>query len=191
MPGTEERVVLWSISIAGDKQRLESEIDQIAAELNALYASQRELDALLAVLRYLVATHPELGAARIAKLLETTARKGQKKVNMDVLDELKREGREEGRREGRVEGRVEGRAEGGARMLLGLLAARFGAVPAEAKERILAATEPMLARWSLQVLTAPTLEAVLGNGKAAKKAVKKPAASARRPSARKRVSSAR
>ena len=76
-------------------------------------------------------------------------------------------------------------------MLLGLLAARFGAVPAEAKARILAATEPMLTRWSLQVLTAPTLEAVLGGGKAAKKAVKKPAAPAQRPSARKRASSAR
>jgi len=69
------RVVLWCVSVAGDKQRLESEIDQIAAELNALYASQRDIDALLAVLRYLVTTHPEMGAARIAKLLETTARK--------------------------------------------------------------------------------------------------------------------
>jgi hypothetical protein len=98
---------------------------------------------------------------------------------MDVLDELKREGR------------AEGRVEGGARMLLGLLAARFGAVPAEAKARVLAATEPTLARWSLRVLTAPTLEAVLGGGTTAKKAAKKPAAPARRPAARKTARAAR
>jgi hypothetical protein len=88
---------------------------------------------------------------------------------MDVLDELKREGR----------------VEGGARMLLALLTARFGAVPAEARERIFAATEPMLRRWSLRVLTAPTLAAVLGSATTAKPA-KKRASPARRQAARKR-----
>jgi hypothetical protein len=42
-----------------------------------------------------------------------------------------------------------------------LLDARFGAVPATVRERILAAGNPTLARWSLRVLTAPTLDAVL------------------------------
>lgn len=64
--------------------------------------------------------------------------------------------------------RVEGRAEA----LLELLAARFGRVPAEAKARILAANGATLSRWSIRVLTAPTLAAVLrsSNGKTAKKA---------------------
>ncbi len=57
--------------------------------------------------------------------------------------------------------KVEGRREGSARMLLTQLKARFGRVPAEAKARILAAKEPALARWSVRVLSAPTLEAVL------------------------------
>jgi hypothetical protein len=155
----------------------------LSSGLNALYAAPGEIDALLAVLRYLVATHSKLGAARIAKLLETTARKGQNKVNMDVLDELKREGR----------------VEGEARMLLRLLTARFGSVPAEAKARILAATEPTLARWSLRVLTAPTLEAVLGAA-TAKNTGKRPGAARRPvsagslvggPSGRKRANSAK
>ena len=128
---------------------------------------------LIAVLRYLVATHPKLSAAKITKMLETTARKGQKEVTMDVLDELKREGR------------AEGRVEGAARMLLALLTARFGAVPADARERILAATEPMLTRWSLRVLTAPTLAAVLGSATTAKPA-KKRSSPARRQAAGKR-----
>jgi hypothetical protein len=151
------RVVLWCLSVAGDRKRFEAEIDGMVAELNALFAAPAEIDALIAVLRYLVATHPKLSAAKIAKMLETTARKGQKEVTMDVLDELKREGR----------------VEGWARMLLALLTARFGTVPADARERILAATEPMLTRWSLRVLTEPTLAAVLGSATTAKPARKR------------------
>lgn len=166
------RIVLWSLSVAGDDRRLEAEIGQIVAELNALYAAPHEIGALIAVLRYLVATHPEVSAARITEMLETTARKGQKAVEMDVLDELKREGR------------VEGRAEGIAGMLLRQLAARFGAVPAEARARVLGATEATLARWSLKVLTAPTLDAVLGRDTTARKATKK---AVRRPPSRRQA----
>jgi hypothetical protein len=180
------RVVLWCLSVAGDRKRLEAEIDGMVAELNALFAAPAGIDALIAVLRYLVATHPKLSAAKITKMLETTARKGQKEVTMDVLDELKREGRVQGRREGRAEGRAEGRVEGAARVLLAQLSARFGAVPADVRERILAATEPMLTRWSLRVLTAPTLAAVLGGGTTAKTA-KKRASPARRAAAGKRA----
>jgi predicted transposase YdaD len=174
------RVVLWCLSVAKDSHRLEAEIDEIAAELNALYAAPNEVDALLALLRYLVATHPRVSAATITKMLETTARRGRKEVEMDVLDVLKREGR------------AEGRVEGAGRLLLHLLTARFGAVPAEAKARILGATEPTLARWSLRVLTEPTLEAVLGRTSTAKKTIRKTTKkTARRPAARKPPRSAR
>lgn len=152
------RVVLFCLSVAGDERRLVDEIDQLVAELNAMVGSPRELDALLAVLRYLVATHPRSSPARIANLVETTARKGQKEVKMDVLEELKREGRMDGR----------------ARTLLELLTARFGQVPAEARARIVAAKERTLMRWSLRVLTEPTLDDVLGNGTAAKRSARKP-----------------
>jgi predicted transposase YdaD len=186
------RVVLWCLSVAGDGARFEAELDQLVDELNAIYATPGEVDALIALMRYLVATHRELKPPKIAQLLETTARKGQKEINVDVLEELKREGRLEGKREGRLEGKREGRLEGEARSLLRLLAARFGRVPAEVKERILSAKEPTLARWSLRVLTAPTLEEVLGGGTGAKKAAaRKPAAPARRPAARGRASTAR
>ena len=171
------RVVLWCLSVAGDGARFEAELDQLVEELNAIYATPREVDALIALMRYLVATHRELKAPKIAQLLETTARKGQKEINVDFLDELKREGR----------------VEGEARSLLRLLAARFGRVPAEAKERILSAKEATLARWSVRVLTAPTLEEVLGSGRGTKKtaAARKSATPARRPAARGRASTAR
>ena len=108
-----------------------------------------------------------MSAPGIANLLETTASEARKKVIMDELDVFK----------------VEGRKEGRAQTLLDLLRARFGRVPADAKARVLAAKEATLARWSLRVLTAPTLEAVL-DGKAKK------AAPARRPAARKRARAA-
>jgi predicted transposase/invertase (TIGR01784 family) len=172
------RVVLWCLSVAGNRHRLEAEVDQITEELNALYSNRREIDALVAVLRYVVGTQPKVSAARITEMLETTARKGEKEVTMDVLDVLKREGR--------VEGRAQGRVEGGARVLLRQLAARFGPVPAEAKARILGATGPALARWTLRVLTAPTLEAVLGRDTTAKKTARKTAKKATRRQAARR-----
>ncbi len=130
-----------------------------------------------------MATHPGVLPEKITEMLETTARKGQKEVDVDVLEVLKRAGRTEGRIEGRTEERV--------RVLLRQLTARFGPVPAEAKARILAATGPMLARWSIRVLTEPTLEAVLGRPATAKTARKKTKKTARRPEAGKRAPAAR
>ena len=173
------RIVLFCLSVAGDDRRLAREIDGLVAELNALSAAPSELDALLAVLRYLALTHPSLGVRKIAKLVEKTAKKGQKEIAMDRFDawieELKGEGRTEGKREGR------------AGTLLEQLGARFGAVPAKAKARILAADEKTLSRWALRVLTAPTLAAVLDEPEPAKGA-KRPAASARRAAGGKRAS---
>jgi hypothetical protein len=68
----------------------------------------------------------------------------------------------------------EGRVEGRAKTLLEQLRARFGPVPADVKAEILAAPEATLARWSLRVLTEPTLDSVL------RTRTRKPAAASRR-----------
>jgi hypothetical protein len=123
-------------------------------------------------------------------LLVNTARKGQKEVGMHFYDQLIHKGRREGRKEGRVEGRVEGRAEGlregRAKALLEQITARFGAVSDVVRERTLAAGEPALAHWSLQLLTAPTLDAVLEAAPSPRPA-KKTAAPKRRAAPRKRA----
>jgi hypothetical protein len=159
--------VLFCLSVAGDDERLKKEIHRMAEALDAMLAGLDGVDALHALLRYLLATHRRMNAPRIARLLEAAASEARKEVIMDELDAF------------RVEGRLEGRAQ----MLLQQLRARFGRVPADAKARVLAAKEATLTRWSLRVLTAPTLEAVL-DGKAKK------AAPARRPAARKRARAA-
>ena len=82
----------------------------------------------------------------------------------DLLAELDlpylRKIRNEGRAEGRAEGHAEGRQEGEAEMLLRLLRLGFGPLSTEVTERVTAADAATLLRWSEQVLSAPTLDAV-------------------------------
>jgi hypothetical protein len=75
-----------------------------------------------------------------------------------IRDGMARVLMEEGREEGLAEGERNGRVE----ILLKLLTARFGRVPADAKAKVLAATPQTLDRWALRALTAASLQAVLG-----------------------------
>jgi hypothetical protein len=69
--------------------------------------------------------------------------------------------REQGRTEGRSEGRAEGRAEQAARAVLTVLRVRRLEVRDEARERILAETDPeRLERWHERALVAGSLDEV-------------------------------
>jgi predicted transposase YdaD len=81
---------------------------------------------------------------------------------MNVLDEIELRGERRGRREGRREGERRGRA----KMLLQLMEARFGDIPADVVTRIEAAGEAVLDRWAVRVLTATTPEEVLDDTRA-------------------------
>jgi len=173
------RFVLWCLSVAGDRARLLGEVGRKAEDLNALYAGPGARDVLVALIEYIMATHQGMSAATVGELLENTAKTGRKEVGVDVLEELRKEYSREARKEGR--------REGGANLLLGQLASRFGAVPEEVRMRVLAADERTLSRWSLRLLTAPTLDAVF----TARKPPAKKAAPARHPPARKRATAGR
>ncbi|MGI5222361.1 Rpn family recombination-promoting nuclease/putative transposase [Nocardia sp. CA-290969] len=62
----------------------------------------------------------------------------------------------------RAEGRAEGRAEEAARILLKLLAAKFGTLPAELVDRVRSADTDELEVWTPHLLTATTLNDVFG-----------------------------
>ena len=64
--------------------------------------------------------------------------------------------------QGKAVGKAEGRAEGKLETLRTLLDLKFGHLPAWANQRLTKATQPQLDRWLPKVLTADTLEAVLG-----------------------------
>ena len=157
------KVVLFCLSVAGDDERFKKEIGRRAEAFDAMLAAKDGIDALHAVLRYLLATHRRMSASEIEHLLETTASTERKTVMRDELDAFRDLGRQEA--------------------LLEQLKARFGRVPAEARARVLAAKEATLKRWSLRLLTASTLDEVL-EGKA-KKAVP-----ARAPAPRRRARAA-
>ena len=75
-------------------------------------------------------------------------------------------GRKEGERAGLVKGRQEGQQEGkqseAARMLSRLLRLRFGALPDWAEARLAQAPLEQLESWIEAVLTAQSLEGVIG-----------------------------
>ncbi|MEZ4269350.1 MAG: Rpn family recombination-promoting nuclease/putative transposase [Myxococcota bacterium] len=58
--------------------------------------------------------------------------------------------------------REEGRAEGGRLMLLNQIALKFGTRDPRIEQRIMAASDAEVAGWGAGILTAPTLEALLG-----------------------------
>jgi hypothetical protein len=95
-----------------------------------------------------VATHTRLNVEKVGRILEKAAGPRAQEVIVTVLDEIERRGRTEGR----------------AHTLLELLAGRFGMVPAKVSERILAADEATLTTWTARLLSASTLDEVLGEG---------------------------
>lgn len=67
------------------------------------------------------------------------------------------------REEGKDEGRTEGKAEGKAETLRKLLTIKFGELPPETAQRLFAAGEAELDRWTERLLSADSLENVLGS----------------------------
>ena len=66
------------------------------------------------------------------------------------------------REQGRTEGRTEGRSDGERMILLKLLRVRFGEIDEAAAERVRAAGREQIESWAELVLTARTLDEVLG-----------------------------
>jgi hypothetical protein len=62
----------------------------------------------------------------------------------------------------RAQGREEGRRQEAADILLRQLQGRFGPLPEAVRSRVEAADRTTLEQWSDRVVSAPTLEAVLG-----------------------------
>lgn len=71
--------------------------------------------------------------------------------------------------QGKNEGKAEGKAEGRRELLVELLEARFGRLPATQRRRVTAATDAQLRRWSARLLSAERLVDVLGPARAARR----------------------
>ena len=117
-------------------------------------------DVLAIVLRYILETS-QAEPAKLRRLLaQQVGRKTAEEI-MTTAEMLRREGRQEGRQEGLQDGKRE--------MLLRQLRQRFGRVPAVTVARVGKAGAAELDAWADRVLSAESLDAVLGT-KARRKA---------------------
>ena len=149
---------------AGSRPESVALFDDWVERLGVLRREPGGASTLAAFLWYLLTVSP-IEDARIIEAAEELPEPVEEEF-MTGLERLRRAAREEGREEGHQAGREEGR-EAGTRHALAatlhkLLHLRFGGVPAAAAMRIEAAPTPELERWIEGVLTAESLEALLG-----------------------------
>jgi hypothetical protein len=127
------------------------------AALHEALAAEDGYEALSALLRYISATHEQLGTRRFETALMTAAGKEEEKAMTTLLEKFWLEGEQRGAKKSERVGR--------AKALLELLAAKFGALPDEVEEKVMAADEATLSRWSVRVLTETTIAGVLDDAK--------------------------
>jgi hypothetical protein len=120
------------------------------------------LHALEAVWRYVMTVAPAPPPEEVRGFLVARLPPEGQRLIMGYGEQLIEQGRQEGRQEGREEGRQEGLLLGEARVLLKQMRLKFGVVPGEVVARVERATEAELEAWTARILTADTLEAVLG-----------------------------
>ena len=79
-----------------------------------------------------------------------------------ILREIHEKGFQEGEAKGEAKGLIKGEAKGMAIVLAELLRSKFGSLPRWANARLRGARPAQLERWAKKVLTADSIEAVLG-----------------------------
>ncbi|MFI1462971.1 Rpn family recombination-promoting nuclease/putative transposase [Nocardia carnea] len=139
------RLVLILHKITAKNTNLGHDLQRFTADLNDLTT-----DDLWRVFEYIF-LEGDTGLEDLQALLNQLGPRA-KEVAVTTAERL--------RAEGRAEGRVEGRAEGEARVLLKLLAAKFGTLPAETVDRVRSADTDELETWTPRVLTATTLNEI-------------------------------
>ena len=151
------QLALWCLRLGRNPEKIVKGIPAWRDVVAEVRRAPNGVAALSVVWRYIVAvTGRRRPEGMLRKLLAAVDEQTQEEI-VSIEEYLLEKGRKEGRREGRRRGVHEGQR----RMLLALLAARFGAVPATTRARVQAATAVELDRWARRVLTASTLEQVI------------------------------
>jgi hypothetical protein len=104
----------------------------------------------------------EVPAERLGRVLATEVNAAAEATLMSTAEKIEKEALEKGRAQGRDEGRNEGRDEGQRDLLVRMLTARFGALPASVVQRVRAGNTTELERWAEAILFVKTLDEVFG-----------------------------
>ena len=140
------RSVLWALRDSRRPGEILRRFERWAAVMRTAMEAPNGVRALAVVLRYISEVSNVRADELQRKVLAVLGAKG-KDAMTTAADTWREEGRIEGER----------------RLVLRLLAARFGELPPTAVARVNAAQVQELDRWAEQVLVATTLESVLGS----------------------------
>lgn len=144
------RLSLWCLRHAREPEELVTRLGEWAELVREVRRAPGGAAALVKILRYIFATNePSKPEELLARLVAAVGPENEEEV-VTAADQL-------------IErGRVRGVEQGARQILLMLLERKFGKLPEDAFERVIAAKVETLETWSLRVLTAATLEDVLG-----------------------------
>lgn len=143
-------VTVLAMQTVDDPVRLVEGLRRVGGLVRQILAQPDGQAAFDVLMRYILATHEDMDRSELSRVVAeaTDARAGESVVT--VYEQLIEEGRQRGRAEGQAEA------------LVRLLSRKFGAVSAEVQTRVQQAGEEQLAAWFDRVLTAATIDEVLG-----------------------------
>lgn len=145
------RLALFCLRHAREPHVLLQQLRRWVDLIREIQAAPGGSEALVLIWRYILITNVQTPPdAVVAQLLEVVGVKHAEEI-MTAGEQLIERGRDEGRKEGEE------------RMLLRVLRARFGKIPDAVTARLRAADSALLEQWADRVLTAATLEDVLGS----------------------------
>lgn len=147
-------LALWALRDIREFDELLRNLDHFASTFQAALRSPNGMGAVTQLLRYVALLTDKTQAKQFRAKLRQQAPEAEEAM-VTYGEELIEQGRQEGQLKGRQEGQIN--------LLEKLLTLKFGAVPADHKAQLEAATEAQLGRYAERVLTAESLDAVFAD----------------------------
>jgi len=167
LAGLADDVLAWFAGHPGFAAARKVLVELLGAAMAPLDPAVRVPEELLEVRNMLVTRMEKWVEQQRLEMQQQVQRQVEQQVQQQLLDAQKdaerrgeRQGEQRGEQRGRQLGEERGRQQGEAALLLRLLERRFGAVPASARDRVLAADTVTLEEWGVRMLDAATLEEV-------------------------------
>jgi hypothetical protein len=162
MLGLVARLTLWLLRDARSPARLAKSGPRWAGPMASLLGAPNGWEAFATLFRYVSVVADDAAAILLSNAIEAAEPEAKEPI-MTLAEKWKAEGKAEGEAKGKAEGEAKGKAEGKAETLRKQLTLKFGKPTEAAAHRIANGSEADLDRWLERVLTADSLDAVIGD----------------------------
>jgi predicted transposase YdaD len=136
----------------GPDKKLAEHLVRYSVVIRALLATERGLEQWSRLLVYTWHVNPHLDRDEFINALRPIVGQEAERTMLTIADKLRAEGREDGQRQGLIEGQR--------KLVLQLLARRFGVLPPEIEQRVAKAEMSELQDWAMRLLDARSLDEV-------------------------------